>query len=105
MKHVVEHDLDQATAKRATQKAWDTYSTKFADYDPKAHWTTDKTAELSFSAKGLRVKGKIELEPKGIAIDLSVPLLLRPFQAKAYEVITREIKKWVDKAKAGELDG
>ena len=38
-----------------------------------------------------------------IEMDLDVPFVLRPFKGKAMGVIEEEIKKWIAKAKAGEL--
>ena len=104
MKHVVKHDLDQATAKKAAEKAWEAYSEKYAKYHPKATWTSDTHADIQFSVKGMTLKGALDLEPKGIAMDLEVPFVLRVFKKQAIDVIEREIQKWIDKAKAGELD-
>ena len=38
-----------------------------------------------------------------VTLDLDVPFLLKPFKSKALEVIEREIKVWVAKAKRGEI--
>jgi hypothetical protein len=36
-------------------------------------------------------------------MDLDVPLLLRPFKSTALGVIEEEIRKWIDKAKNGQI--
>ena len=36
-------------------------------------------------------------------LELDVPLLLRPFRAKAIEVLEQEVRAWIEKAKRGEL--
>lgn len=103
MRHAVKHDLDQEKAKKAAQKAWEAYSERFSEYNPQANWTSDTHADISFRAKGIHLKGSLELPPGEIVMDLDVPFVLRMFQKKAVEVIDREIKHWVGKAKAGEL--
>ena len=103
MKHVVKHNLDQPTAKKAAMAAWAAYSERFAKYSPSADWTTETHANVAFHVKGVTLKGTLDLEPKGIGLELNVPFLFRPFQKKAIDVIEREIRSWVEKAEAGEL--
>jgi putative polyhydroxyalkanoic acid system protein len=103
MKHVMPHDLEPALAKKAAERAFDAYRQKYADYNPRLTWLSDTRAEASFSAKGVSMKGTIELLPKGISFDLEVPFLLRLFQTKAMEIMDRELRVWVDKARRGEL--
>ena len=38
-----------------------------------------------------------------LLVDLDVPFLLRVFKGKAMDVIDREVKKWVEKARNGEI--
>ncbi|MEM9193399.1 MAG: polyhydroxyalkanoic acid system family protein [Myxococcota bacterium] len=104
MRHAVDHDLDLPTARRVADKAWESYSTRFAKYDPTIDWVTDHKAKVGFTAKGISLKGELELKAKAIEMDLDVPFLLRPFKSKAISVIDEEIRKWVSKAKNGELD-
>jgi len=103
MKHIVKHTLDQPTAKKAAKAAWASYSERFAQYHPTADWTSENHADVSFKVKGVSLRGTLDLEPQGIGLELKVPFLFRPFQKKAIEVIEREIRKWVEKAEAGEL--
>jgi hypothetical protein len=103
MKHSVAHDLDQATAKKVTEKAFGAYKERFAEYNPTLEWMNDSLAETTFSAKGIKLKGSFELKPKAIAIELDVPFVLSMFKSKAVDIIEREIKAWVAKAKSGEI--
>lgn len=103
MKHRVPHDLSPELAKAAANKAFASYAKRFAEYRPVMHWLDQTRSETRFTVKGLRLTGTIELAPHEILIDVGVPLLLRPFKAKAIEVIEREIRVWVDRAQAGEL--
>lgn len=103
MRHAVRHDLDHDQAKKAALKAWESYSERFAEYNPQANWTSENHADISFKAKGITLKGSLEVEPNEIVMNLDVPFVLRVFQKKAVDVIDREIQKWVGKAKAGEI--
>ena len=104
MKHIIKHDLSPEQARKATDKAFETYRQKFADYNPTATWVNDKRAEISFSAKRITLDGAIELQPGQIELELDVPLLFRPFKGKAIAVIEESIQEWIAKAKKGELE-
>lgn len=103
MKHTIDHDLDPATAKKVTDRAFAEYSNRYPDYQPTLRWASDQRADVSFNAKGIKLNGSMDISPKAIVLDLDVPFLLRPFQKKAMEVIEREVKVWIGKAKAGQL--
>ncbi len=104
MKHVIKHSLDQGTARKAAEAAYDSYSKKLPDYSPTADWTSETHCDCGFTAKGIHLTGSMDLEPGGIAMDLNVPLLFRPFKKKAMAVVEREVRKWIDAAERGELD-
>jgi len=103
MKHSVPHDLGQARAREVAEAAFSSYKDRFAKYSPTARWVNDKRAEISFSVKGVSLKGNLEVGPSSIDMDLDVPLLLRPFKSTALGVIEEEIRKWIDKAKNGQI--
>lgn len=103
MKHAVPHDLSPELARKATEKALESYQERFPDYAPKAVWTTPTHVDVTFSAKGVKLKGTIDLEPRQILMDLEVPFLLRPFKSQALDLIESQIRKWSEKAKRGEL--
>ena len=103
MEHRVPHDVGRELARKATALAFDTYAQKYATYQPKAHWTGDYQASVTFTVKGMSLAGKVEVREREIAMDLDVPFLLRPFRSVALEIIEREINVWCQKAKSGEL--
>lgn len=103
MEHRVPHDVGREMAKKATVLAFDAYSKKYAEYKPKTTWTGDYQANVTFSVKGMSLAGKVDVRESEIAMDLDVPFLLRAFKGIALEVIEREIRVWVQKAKSGEI--
>src|SRR5687768_4001296 len=103
MKHEIRHDLSIDLAKKAIDKAMEAYGERFKEYNPEFKWIGDQAARLGFKAKGVRVDGTIELDADKIYVDLDVPFILRIFKGKAIEVIDREVKKWIEKARKGEL--
>ncbi len=103
MKHVMPHDLPQETARKVAERAFAAYQDKYAKYNPRLTWVNDTRADASFSAKGISLKGTLELLPKAIAFDLDVPFVFRLFKSKALAIMERELKVWTEKAKAGEI--
>ncbi|MBX3126575.1 MAG: polyhydroxyalkanoic acid system family protein [Polyangiaceae bacterium] len=103
MKHTVTHGLGKDKAKEVAQKAFASYQERYEKYHPKANWVRDDKAEISFSVKGMSLKGSLEVDERDIAMELDVPFVLRPFKGKALGVIEEEIQKWIVKAKNGEL--
>lgn len=104
MKHEIKHDLPVSQAKKAVDKAFESYSTRFADYQPTLTWVSDKKANVGFSVKGMNLKGSFEITENVIVLDLDVPFVLRPFKNVAVGVIEKEVATWIGKAKAGQLD-
>jgi hypothetical protein len=103
MEHRIEHDLSPELARKAVTRAVESYSQRFEKYDPSVKWQGEDQVEIGFTAKGIKLAGKLRLEPKAVVVDMDVPLLLRPFRAKAMEVIEGQVKAWVEKAKTGEI--
>ena len=98
MKHSVPHSLGKEKARKVAAAAFDSYKARFAEYNPTTKWLNDDKAEISFSVKGMTLKGGVEVKDKSIDMDLEVPFMLKPFQGKAVSVIEGEIKKWIGKA-------
>jgi hypothetical protein len=103
MKHSVPHSLGKENAKKAALAALAAYAERYAQYKPTATWTTDDRADVSFTAKGITLHGVLEVRESTIDMDLDIPFLLRPFKDKALGAVEREIARWVDKTKRGEL--
>jgi hypothetical protein len=104
MEHRVSHDIGRELAKKAAKAAFSAYAAKYAEYKPTTTWTGDDTATVSFNVKGFSVKGNVEVREREILIDIDVPFLLKAFKSMALEIIEREMRIWVDKAKRGELE-
>jgi len=103
MKHSVSHDLGQARAKQAAEAAIKSYGEKFAKYHPQTNWVTPNRADISFTVKGISLRGSIEVQERTIDLDMDVPFLLKPFKNQAISVIEGEIREWIDKARAGQV--
>jgi hypothetical protein len=103
MKHQIAHDLDVNLAKEAAARAFEAYQKRFANYQPTMQWTGERDARIEFKVKGMKLQGSIGILPRAIEIDLDVPFVFRVFKSKAIEVIEREVRVWLDKAKRGEL--
>jgi hypothetical protein len=103
MKQVIPHDLDLPTAKRVAEHAFEAYEARFPEYRPTFRWADERRAEVGFNAKGIQLDGTMCIEDKSIELDLDVPLLLRPFRKIALDVIEREVRAWLEKAKNGAI--
>ncbi len=103
MQHTISHGLDQALARKATQKALEHYQERFSEYSPKLQWMGPDRAEIQFTVASKTLKGYIQVQARDIAIDLDVPMLFSPFRGKAIKIIETEIMEWIKKARAGEL--
>jgi hypothetical protein len=103
MKHLIRHDLDPATAKKVTDRAFEEYKNRYPSYKPSLRWVSDERADIGINAKGVQLDGSMTIEKASIAIELDVPFLFRPFKKVAIEVIEREVKVWIGKARAGEI--
>ena len=52
MKHVIEHGLDEATARKVTEHAFAEYKAKYPSYDPTLSWTSDRAAKFRARRRG-----------------------------------------------------
>lgn len=103
MTHDIPHDLDISLARLAAKKAAEAYGKRFAEYDYKATWVSENRVELGFTVVGKRLEGAMNIKSDRLELELEVPLMLRPFRGKALEIIEKEARSWIDKAKRGEL--
>ena len=103
MKHEMAHNLGQDLARKVAERAFESYRAKYAEFAPTLTWVSETAAQASFSAKGLALRGKVELAPGKIKLELDVPFMLRMFQGKAVSIIERELCAWHDRAKRGEI--
>lgn len=103
MKHTIPHDLSPELAKTATERAFEAYKAKLPEYDPRVVWTSANEAKVSFKVKGVGLDGGVRLRPNEIELELDVPFIFKIFQKKAMDVIEREVREWLVKAKNGQL--
>lgn len=103
MTHDIPHDLDFDLAKLAAEKAAEAYGKRFAEYDYKATWVSNNRVELGFTVVGKRLEGAMTVKADRLELELDVPFMLRPFRGKAIEIIEKEAREWIAKAKRGEL--
>jgi hypothetical protein len=103
MKHELRHELSPELAKKTAERAFESYREKFARYSPTLVWAADDKAEVSFSVKGITLRGQIELLPRAITFDLDVPFVFKVFKGKAISIMERELTHWAAKAKAGDI--
>ncbi len=103
MKHDIPHDLEIPLAKLAARRAADAYAQRFAGYDYRQRWSSETRLELGFTVMGKRLEGIMDVEPRKLVLELEVPFMFKVFQGKAIEIIEREAKVWLAKARRGEL--
>lgn len=103
MEHAIKHGLTHEQAKAAVRSAIASYTQRLAKYSPEVTWQGDTKANISFTAKGVHLKGGLTIEPERYVVNFDIPLLLRPFKSKAIERVESEAQTWIAKAKAGEL--
>ena len=101
--HDIPHDLDHDLAKLAARKAAEAYAERFAKYDYRARWISDTRVELGFTVMGRRLEGAMTVKSDRLSLELEVPLMFRPFQGKALQIIEQEAQVWLDRARRGEL--
>ena len=102
MEHEIRHDLEQAQAQRVAKQAVDSYAERFAKYHPEVQWRSESQADVTFTVKGMRLAGGLKVESDRIRLSLDVPFVLRPFKSRAFAVIEREVRGWIDRAKSGQ---
>lgn len=103
MRHVVAHELGLELACQAARAACADYASRFARFEPKVVWSDPQRGEVRFQARGVQLVGRFEVRADRMILDLDVPLLLRPLQGRAVQVIDRELRRWIERARAGEL--
>lgn len=103
MTHRIRHGLDLEIAKKVAEKAIETYTAKYAEYNPSFKWTTPTSGDLSFSFNGTKLSGKVSIEGPDIVIDMKIPFLMKMFIGPAMKMVTEEVNKWVKAVKEGRI--
>ncbi len=102
--HRIPHDLPRKLARVATRSALEAYRKRYPQVAPGGKWIDDDQVRIWFDIAGKRLEGGIRVTDDAILLDLDFPLVFRPFRKQAIEVIEREVKWWIDRAHAGQLD-
>jgi len=105
LKHSIKHDLTPELLRAAVRKFSDVYVARFQEYDASAAWLDDDNVEVRFKVKGVKLAGKLHLQPQELLLEMDVPLPLRLFRSRAMATIEEQVQPWLDKAKRGELGG
>jgi hypothetical protein len=105
MKHTIDHELGRERALEIALEAWEEYRLRFAGYQPELSREGEYRAWLSFRAKGIGVRGRIEVRDREIEIEFDVPLLLKPFRKMAVAAIEREVARRIALAESARADG
>ncbi len=103
MKQVIRHDATQEQARQAIDTAAQVYCRKFPQYQPRSTWVDNHCMEVSFTVKGMKLEADIELKGDRIEMEMDVPFLFLPIRGQAMKIIESEIRKWLARAKAGEI--
>jgi len=104
VKHRIPHDLDHELARTVTRRALDAYRKDFAEFKPELEWLDLDAAAVRFTVLGKTLAGRVDVLSDAIQLDLDVPFLWRAFQSTAVNIIEREIRTWVQRAKDGTLE-
>lgn len=103
MKQVVHHDATPEQARQAIDTAAQVYCRKFPQFKPSTEWINERSLRVSFNVRGKTLDANIELLKDRIEMDMDVPLIFLPFRGQAMKLIEGEIRKWLGRAKAGEI--
>ncbi|MEM7153551.1 MAG: polyhydroxyalkanoic acid system family protein [Myxococcota bacterium] len=104
MKYSVKHGLSERSQVRTVvEKAYLAYEERLADYKPSIQWGTDDKATIGFNVMSQALSAQVEFDDDELRIDGKVPFLFKPFQKKIEDVLGREMEKWLEKARNGEL--
>lgn len=102
MKHAVRHEVTQEQARQAIDTAIQVYARKFPKYQATTRWQGQR-GELSLQFRGKPLSATVEIFAERIEMDMDVPFIFLPFKTQALKLLESEIRKWIDRAKAGEL--
>lgn len=104
MKYRVEHGLaDPSRVRTVVEKAYESYEQRLAAYRPQLVWATDRSAAIAFMVMSQAITAALEFDETVLRIDGKVPFMFLPFQKKIETVLGREMDKWLEKARNGEI--
>lgn len=95
MEHEIPHHLPATRVRELLDRAVEHYAVRYAKYQPRLRWLDGDDAEVTLTALGVTLRGRLTLADEIIKVRASVPLALRPFAKKALAVVDRELGKWL----------
>lgn len=100
--HNIEHDLSLELAGKAGRAAINGYAKKHKQVQ--GRWETPYLYRLQIKAPFNTLTGTITISSQHIAFHIDkVPAMFKGFVGQAVETIDTVVKKWVAKAKRGEI--
>ncbi len=102
-RHTLRHEVTRKQARDAIDTALQVYCRKFPQYAAKTTWVNDHRAQTAFHVRGKTLVAEVEIFDDRLEMGMDVPLMFWPFRGPALRVIEAEIRKWLGRAKAGEL--
>ena len=103
MKHSIPHDLNPEQLRAAVRKFAEVYVQRFQEYNATTEWLNDDQVEVRFKVKGVKLAGRLDLQPKEIGLDMDVPWAFNLFKSRAMKTIEDEVRPWLERAKQGDL--
>lgn len=97
MRHVVPHSLEEDRARALLEEVVAHYAARHPHAALELSWVGDSLAEVSGSARGHKLRARIELQPGRAVVEMDVPFLLRPFQEVARRAVDREARRWLER--------
>jgi hypothetical protein len=94
--HAIPYPLGSSAARDRIEQAFEHYRVRFAALDPTLTWETVEEGRVDVTLFGRRVVVRVAVGPQAIELEAEVPVWLRPFQARAVEVLEREARRWLD---------
>lgn len=101
--NTLRHEVTHQQARQAIRTALEVYCRKFPQYAPTTTWLNENKARTSFRYKRFSLVAEVEILADRIEMGMDVPLMFWPFKGPAQALIENEIRKWLARAKAGEL--
>ena len=103
LKQTISHDLAPDLARQAASAALAHFQARFPSSHITPQWLGADEAIVALSIKGFHLKPRIRLRAGAIDVEIDIPFLARPFEARARARIERELAVWIDKARRGDL--
>jgi putative polyhydroxyalkanoic acid system protein len=87
----IQHNTTRANARKIVEDRLKTLHAQYGHYadDLDHNWQAD-TLHVVFKAKGMTVKGTVEITDTEVILDGKVPLIAKPFESRIRSTVERE---------------